>query len=347
MLRKGTRASGLVAVGLCAGLLAAGARAASDRTTGPDPHSWYSFAPYSDETSYPAPNLTAIRGASGAKDITLAFVTAEENTQCIPTWGGYSSYPASGASAYQLAAIKRFQHKGGAVVISFGGEAGAELATVCKTVGALESAYEKVISAYGATHVDFDIEGADNANFAAAKRRAAALAALQTKAAGRGRQLDVSLTLPVLPTGLTTDDKRVITDTARGGVSISLVNGMAMDFGDSAAPNPANKMGTYAIDVAKNLRRQLHSFWPSLAGSALTSLIGITPMIGINDTSDEVFTLANAQQLVSYAKQQKLGMLSMWELGRDSQCPGPVTSAQTNCSGVSQKPWAFAKLLRR
>jgi hypothetical protein len=340
------RASGLAIV-ISAVLLAAGAQAASDRTTGPAPHSWYSFAPYADETSYPAPDLTAIRHAAGVEDVTLAFVTAEDNTKCAPTWGGYSSYPAYGSTAYQRSAVKSFQQSGGSVVVSFGGEAGAELATVCKTVGALESAYEKVISAYGANHVDFDIEGADDANFVAAKRRAAALAALQTAAAAHGRQLRISLTLPVLPTGLTGDDERVLADTADGGVSIGLVNGMAMDFGASAAPDPANKMGTYAIDVAKSLRRQLHSVFPSLSGSALGSLIGITPMIGINDTSDEVFTLANASQLVAYAKQQKLGMLSMWELGRDRQCAQPVTSAQTNCSGVSQKPWAFAKLLRR
>jgi Glycosyl hydrolases family 18 len=353
MKRKGAMASGVAAVVVAVALLAAvgqaasAAKAGAARATGPAPHSWYSFAPYADLTSYPPPNLTAIRRDAGVKDVTLAFVTAENDTQCVPTWGGYPSYPAYGSSAYQRAATKAFQRAGGSVVVSFGGEAGAELATVCKTVGALESAYEKVISAYGANHVDFDIEGADNANFAAAKRRAAALAALQTEAARHGRQLSIGLTLPVLPSGLTADDKRLIADTAGGGVSVSLVNGMAMDFGDSAAPSPANKMGTYAIDVAKNLRRQLHSVFPSLNESALASLIGITPMIGINDTSDEVFTLANARQLVAYAKQQKLGMLGMWELGRDSQCAQPVTSAQTNCSGVEQKPWAFAKLLRR
>jgi hypothetical protein len=347
MVRKGAMASGLAAILVGGVLLAAGAQAAPDRTTGPAPHSWYSFAPYSDLTSYPPPDLTAIRHAAGVKDVTLAFVTAENGTRCVPAWGGYPSYPAYGSSAYQRAAIKRFQRAGGSIVISFGGEAGAELATVCKTAGALESAYQKVISAYGANHIDFDIEGADNAEFPAAKRRAAALAALQTKAATHGRQLSIGLTLPVLPTGLTADDKHLIADTAGGGVSISLVNGMAMDFGDAAAPSPANKMGTYAIDVARNLRRQLHSVFPSLNGSALGSLIGITPMIGINDTSDEVFTLANASALVAYAKQQKLGMLGMWELGRDSQCAQPVTSAQTTCSGVDQKPWAFAKLLRR
>jgi hypothetical protein len=359
----GVTASALIGIGLAAAgsaanttvargpnaTVAGGANATAARgTTGPDPHSWYSFAPYTDLTSYPPPDLTAIRHAAGVRDVTLAFVTAQAGTKCVPTWGGYASYPASGKHAYQRAGIATFQHAGGDVIPSFGGQAGAELATVCKTTKALESAYATVISAYKANHVDFDIEGADVANFAAAKRRATALAALQTQAAARGHQLHVSLTLPVLPTGLTADDKRVIADTADGGVSISLVNGMAMDFGDSAAPHPANKMGTLAIDVANGLRRQLGSIFPSLSRTALNSLIGITPMIGINDTSDEVFTAANATQLATYATANKLGMLSMWQLGRDKQCAQPVTTAQTTCSGVSQAPWAFAKqLLRR
>jgi hypothetical protein len=322
-------------------------RATAARATGPAPHSWYAFAPYADLTAYPPPNPKAIRHAAGVKDITLAFVTGENGTECAPAWGGYSSYPAFGSHAYQRAPIKRFQQQGGAVVPSFGGQAGAELATVCKSAKALQSAYAKVIAAYGATHVDFDIEGADVANFAAAKRRATAVAALQTNAARRGRPLRVSLTLPVLPTGLTEDDKRVIADTIGAGVSISLINGMAMDYGDAAAPNPATKMGSYAIDVSNGLKRQLHSIFPSLNPKALESLIGITPMIGINDTSDEVFTAANATQLASYARSKHLGMLGMWALGRDKQCAQPVTTAQTNCSGVSQAPWAFAKQLSR
>jgi hypothetical protein len=346
MIRMGAMSSGLAAI--VAGLVLAAGSHAAVRVTGPAPHSWYSFAPYTDLTAYPPPDLTTIKNQAGVRDVTLAFVTAQAGTKCLATWGGYQNYPASGKQAYQRGPIAAFQHAGGAVIPSFGGQAGAELATVCKTTKALKSAYASVISAYKATHIDFDIEGADVANFAAAKRRASALATLQTSAAEQGHQLRISLTLPVLPSGLTADDKRVIADTVDAGVSISLVNGMAMDFGDSAAPHPANKMGTLAIGVAGGLHRQLHSIFPSLGSSALNSLIGITPMIGINDTSDEVFTATNAKQLASYAATNKLGMLGMWQLGRDKQCAQPVTTAQTDCSGVSQSPWAFAKqLLRR
>src|ERR1700683_2581735 len=99
MKRKGAMASGLAVVALA--VLAAGGQAASAakaqgaRATGPAPHSWYSFAPYADLAGYPPPNLGAIRHAAGVRDVTLAFVTAKNGTACVPTWGGYTSYPGS------------------------------------------------------------------------------------------------------------------------------------------------------------------------------------------------------------------------------------------------------------
>jgi hypothetical protein len=339
----------LLAALLC-GAIVGGAStqaAGSVRTTGPAPHTWYAFAPYAELTDYPPPNFTAIRHQADVRAVTLAFVTAQGGDRCVPSWGGYSAYPAFGSGAYELAELRSYRRAGGAVIPSFGGASGAELATVCGSVGALQSAYAKVISAYGVTHIDFDIEGADASNFAAAKRRATALAALQTAAAQHGRVLDVSLTLPVLPSGLTAEAERILRDTIDGGVSVSLVNGLAMDYGDSVAPDPSGRMAGYAIDVANSLRMQLHSIFPSLGGGALESLIGVTPMIGINDVSDEVFTTANAVRLATFARQRKLGMLSMWQLGRDKQCTSPASTAQTACSSVGQSPWMFAKLLGR
>lgn len=311
------------------------------------PHSWYEFAPYVDLTGYPVPSLRAIRQGAGARDLTLAFVTAEANTRCDPTWGGYATYPASGPHPYQLTQIRAFRRTGGAVVISFGGEAGAELATVCSSASALEAAYARVVSAYGATRLDFDIEGADVANAVAARRRAAALAELQRAAARRGHTLHISLTLPTLPSGLTADSDQIVRDTVDGGVRVSLVNGMAMDFGDSAAPDPARRMGTDVIDVARHLRTQLGAIFPRLSARSLASLIGITPMIGVNDTTDEVFTLADARALAGYARRSHLGMLSLWEAARDRRCSAPETTAQDDCSGVTESAWAFSRILRR
>jgi chitinase len=74
-------------------------------------------------------------------------------------------------------------------------------------------------------------------------------------------------------------------------------------------------------------------------------MVGVTPMIGINDVQTEVFTLADAKTLAAFAKARRIGRVSMWQLGRDRQCARPVTSAQLDCSGVTQPAWQFSRTL--
>ena len=57
---------------------------------------------------------------------------------------------------------------------------------------------------------------------------------------------------------------------------------MAMDYGDSAAPNPAGKMGYYAIQAVTNTRTQ------ALSAGLTGAKYGVIPMIGINDVMSEV-----------------------------------------------------------
>ncbi len=130
------------------------------------------------------------------------------------------------------------------------------------------------------------------------------------------------------------------------GVQIGLVNGMAMDYGDSAAPNPAGQMGTYAIDVAQSLYGQLSTLYgTALTSTQLWSMVGVTPMIGVNDASDEVFQLADASQLVSFAKQKGLGRLAMWSLTRDQEDPaGALKYAEATSSSIVQTPFAFSDI---
>jgi hypothetical protein len=60
-----------------------------------------------------------------------------------------------------------------------------------------------VIDAYGLTQIDYDIEGSAVADPASIDRRSQAIANLQTAAKANGKTLAVTLTLPVLPSGLT------------------------------------------------------------------------------------------------------------------------------------------------
>jgi hypothetical protein len=319
----------------------AGATSSAGATTASPASSRYAFAPYVDLTAYPKPNLTAIKRASGIHQATLAFVVAQGTTQCVATWGGYPTDPATGPEAFERNGIRAFTRAGGTATISFGGQAGAELAQVCPTVPALTRAYQAVLSAYHPRRIDFDIEGAAVADPASIDRRSRALAALQRTVKARHHTLKISLTLPVLPSGLTADALAVVRSAVRRHVTLTYVNLMTMDYGDSAAPHPDGQMVTYAIRAARHAHRQLDRLLPH----ATDRLIGITPMIGINDVATETFTLADAQQLAAAAQTGHYGLLSMWQLERDRQCAQPTTSTQDACSSVAQAPYAFSHAL--
>ena len=295
------------------------------------------FAPYVDTSLFPPFNLVTTAQSTGVKQFNLAFVVAGGSGGCTPEWGGVTAIGSDPVAA-QIGALRAI---GGDVRISFGGEAGSELALTCTSVSQLEAAYQQVISAYDVNKIDFDIEGAAIANTAANTRRDQAIAALQAQDNG----LQVSFTLPVLPSGLTSDGVAVLDGAAQAGVQISAVNVMAMDYGDGAAPNPAGMMGTFAIDAATATDAQVASAL-GISDDAAWPKIAVTPMIGVNDTSDEIFTVANAQQLAAFAASKHLAWLSMWSAARDTECPGgAASSAEPACSSIVQAPDAFMDAL--
>jgi hypothetical protein len=304
---------------------------------GPPSAGTASFAPYVDTSLFPPFSLTSTAQQTGVKQFNLAFVVAGGSGGCTPEWGGVTAIGSDPVAA-QLSALRAM---GGDVRISFGGADGSELATTCTSVTQLQAAYQQVISAYDVSKLDFDIEGAAVANTAANNHRDQALAALQAQDKG----LQVSFTLPVLPSGLTPDGVSVLAGAVQAGVQISAVNVMAMDYGDGAAPNPAGNMGTFAINAATATDAQVASAM-GISDDAAWPKIAVTPMIGVNDTSDEIFTIADAQQLVAFAASKHLAWLSMWSAGRDEQCPGGAQpSAEPTCSSIVQSPDAFMAAL--
>ncbi len=233
------------------------------------------------------------------------------------------------------------------MVPSFGGAAGQELAQVITSVPALTNAYQSVINAYQLTRIDFDIEGAAVADHASIDRRSQAIAALQANASAQGKTLQVTFTLPVLPSGLTADGLYVLQSALRYGVKITTVNVMTMDYGDNAAPNPSGQMGTYAIDAATSVYAQLKSLYgTSLSQAQLWAMIGVTPMIGLNDDTSEVFDQAAARQLLAFAQQKGLGEIAMWSLNRDQSAPGggAVNSVADDYSSIVQQPYEFSEI---
>ncbi|MCX2180046.1 cellulose binding domain-containing protein [Streptomyces sp. SKN60] len=299
-------------------------------TTTPPPTSGSAkFAPYVDTSLYPAYDLLSTVDATGVKEFNLAFITS--GGSCAPLWGGVTDL-ASDKVAAQIGALRA---KGGDVRVSFGGAAGHELALNCSTADALAAAYGKVVDQYKLTKVDFDIEGAALPDTAANSRRSQAIAQLQKSHPG----LNVSFTLPVMPEGLTQPGVDLIADAKRNGVRVDAVNIMAMDYG----PAYSGDMGTYAIQAATATQAQIKGVL-GLSDAAAWKAVAVTPMIGVNDVSSEIFKVDDATQLVDFAKSKGIGWLAMWSATRDKQCAsGAVNYADPTCSSILQQPLAFTK----
>ncbi|WP_371548965.1 cellulose binding domain-containing protein [Streptomyces sp. NBC_00554] len=287
------------------------------------------FAPYVDTSLYPAFDLLAAATATGVKDYNLAFIT--DGGGCTPKWGGVTDLGSDGVAS-QIGALRA---KGGDVRVSFGGASGSELATTCSSADALATAYGKVVDAYDLTKVDFDVEGGALPDTAANTRRAQAVAKLQQQ----HPSLDVSFTLPVMPEGLTQDGVNLLSNAKSNGVSIDTVNIMAMDYG----PAYSGDMGTYAEQAATATQAQVKSVL-GLSDSAAWKAVAVTPMIGVNDVTTEIFKVEDATQLVAFAKSKGLGWLSMWSATRDKQCAGGAKNfADATCSSIVQDANAFSK----
>ncbi|MCL2550952.1 MAG: cellulose binding domain-containing protein [Actinomycetia bacterium] len=289
------------------------------------------FSPYVDTSLYPAYDLTGAMKANGVKQFNLAFVVSGGG--CTPKWGGVTDL-GSDAVAAQIGAVRA---AGGDVRVSFGGANGTELAAACSSAGDLAAAYGKVVDQYKLTKVDFDIEGGALPDTAANTRRAQAIAQLQRAHSG----LEVSYTLPAMPTGLTQDGIDLLANAKANGVDVHAVNIMAMDYGASFTGD----MGQYAIDGATATQAQVKSVL-GLSDAAAWQKVAVTPMIGVNDVSAETFTVADATKLVAFARTQHLAWLSMWSATRDKQCSGGAQSwADPTCSSVVQSPGAFSQAL--
>jgi chitinase len=310
-----TLLGGLVA--LAAGLAAPGTAVAAAGSPLP-------VAPYVDMGEWPTPSLSAMSAAGKTKGFTLGFVTSYG---CKASWfGAYDP-----RAKWQADEIAKIRSAGGDVKVSFGGASGIELAQACSTVPTLAAEYDAVVKAYGLKYVDFDIEGAAVADPTSVQRRSQALKTLQQNNSG----LKISLTLPVLPNGLDTNGLNVLKAAKTAGVDLDMVNIMAMDYYQGAGDQ-----GAKAISAAKATQAQVKSLL-GLSDAAAWKKIGVTPMLGVNDSQNEIFYQKDATALVTFAKSVHLGMLSFWESGRDANaCNG----ALYRCTNVSQSPYEFSKI---
>ncbi|WP_430869123.1 chitinase [Demequina aurantiaca] len=336
---------------VCTGLLGwAGFNAFASVVTKPIVPGPSVFASYVDVTVTPTYSFGTPVGPAQSHVI-LSFIVADPTSSCTPLWGGAYSLDEAAADLELDRRISQLRSTGGEARVSFGGQAGTEIAVTCTDEAALQDAYQSVVDRYTLTGIDLDIEGASLADPEAGVRRAAAIKAVQDQTLEDGRSLSVWLTLPVAPTGLTAEGITAVDQMLAAGVDLAGVNGMTMDFNSGvSATAPYSDV---VLEASTALHAQVTEAYARI-GTKLSvthawEKVGITPMIGQNDIPGEVFTLGDAATVNEFARANGVGQLSMWSLNRDATCQSPLptvlTVVQTFCSGVDQGGKSFAEVL--
>jgi len=296
------------------------------------------FAPYMYIGAGDNFKLTNCADACGLTFYTLAFIIAQQegrgaNTiyQKEPAWDGRTPIEQN-LYKDQIDAIRK---RGGDVIISFGGEAGKELANEIDDPAQLEAAYQKVIDQYKFTWLDFDVEGKNlDKGRQDSERRNTVLASLQKKNPG----LIISYTLPVDPDGISEASQALLADAKAKGVKVHSANLMVMFFGKKFTGKGKSE-GELGIESAIKAHEQLQQIDPAIQ-------VGLCPCLGRNGSKDEIFTEDDAKTLKDWADTQKwVCSLSFWSINRDAGNKPSHRSENIN-SEIVQKPWAFTGIFK-
>jgi hypothetical protein len=307
------------------------------------------FAPYMYIGQGDNFKLTDCDDACGVKYYTLAFIIARQQGRGEaarylkePAWDGRLPMEQN-VYKNQIDAIRK---RGGDVIMSFGGEAGKELANIIDDPAELEAAYQSVIDRYKFTWLDFDIEGHNlDQGKLDSERRNTALTSLQKKNPG----LIISYTLPVNPDGLSEESCALLTDAVARGVKVHSVDIMVMFFGKKFI-NKGKSEGRLGIESAIKAREQLQKIDPTIE-------VGLCPCLGRNGSKNEVFTPDDARTLADFAaKTPWICSLHYWSINDDAALRGRRRASNaaatnsvvitTNTAVAPARPFAFANIFR-
>ena len=292
------------------------------------PPSGFVFGSYKDVTINMDWNVdqisTAVTGARSPvlnvmparqPSLTWAFASGECGSE---NWAGVTPAALVAQNVSQwVGANKKY-------IISTGGANGV---FTCGSDAGFESFIQRYNSA-SLQGIDFDIEGGQSQDVINA------LVARVKVAQANHPGLRFSFTLATLggnaPQSLGQIGVNVMNAVKSAGLTGYYVNLMAMDYGSAIASNctlgSSGKcdMAQSAINSAVNL----HNYW-----GVPYNQIEVTPMIGGNDATDEVFTIANVDTLSAWAKANGLAGIHFWSLDRDVDCAAGSASATCNSYG--------------
>ncbi len=290
-------------------------------------------APYIDMSSWVetasaysnsgAPNLGKLHDESGFKFFNLGFIQPDMKTPLNTDgsvrwgWGGYFDLSEAGNTAqYQgiVKALNDLRQKGGDFAISVGGQLGAAPWVVTQDQAMLEKFYLDIINTYSLKRLDLDIEES-NQDQEQNQINAKAIKAVQDQTG-----VQITLTIPIMPSGWQPKQINVINAYLDAGVDIALINSMTMCYG--AGVYDYEDYGTASIRAINNSITQMKTLY-SNHGINLTDdqaylKTGATFSIGYESELYPTFTLKMAETVVDDAKKHGYGLVSMWSMGRDA-----------------------------
>ena len=292
------------------------------------------FAPFVDIASYVNDSEFAVAGSlslekmykdTGILYYNLGFITATtggsvNNGKVDWSWGGYSTISENSTDKFQLNGIKKsinyIRSKGGDVIISVGGLNEGNLFQATQDEDVLFNTYMDIVQGYGLTRLDLDIEGngqGKQINIANAK-------ALKRVQAATG--VEIVLTLPVLPTGLTDLGRGTMEAYIENGVDVKMVNIMAMCYG-SGVVYPGETYAQASVRAIDNTAQQIKAAYAgigtNISDATAYGKVGVTVSIGEESASFPIWTTDYSEVVNQKAIDSNIGMTSFWCLNRDCQ----------------------------
>ena len=282
-------------------------------------------------------NLQEIGDNAKQYSYVLAFITQNQwdTGHCYPAWGGQPSL-ALKDKLYQKE-VQYLQAKNGVVAVSFGGENGLSIESKCSQAE-LVQAYQSAFDIYGATFIDFDIEGGALGDNAANTNRFKALKDLQAK----NSKAKVSLTLPANIDGFPAEAIALIRQAKDTGVAISEYNMMTMAWYSQKLPG---NIADSVIASAQKGFQQLQAIFPEKSPTEIWAMIRVTPKIGV-DYDQSVLYPEDAKRIGQFVKQNGLAGIGFWSADIDrnqNKTQNCNQGANPDCSGVNQAPYDFTK----
>ena len=288
----------------------------------------FDYAPYFptwtwQSGGYAYTSLTDLQKKAGVNGVTIAFVLS--NGGCNTTQD----------IEQNLSDVKAFIAAGGHVKASFGGADGAYVESKAQLGRRVGHGVRGLRRRHGDHRPRLRRRAGPDGD---RRRQRHARSGVEAGARCQGDQSRLHTAgQSVSGGGLTDEGKSVVSNAVSAGVKISHVNFMTMDYGDSFA---GSALAPVVEGSLTDGQKQIMALVPGISSQDAWGMVGVIPMIGKNDDS-EVFSLADAKTLTTFATTNDLGLVSFWSIDRDQ----PGTDYNT-ASTVETKAFSFTAIFQ-